>query len=856
MSHSLKKPAVFFISIFAWGCFTNCFSQVKPTTDSSYIIIVAGKQYATNEKHRERWGEHYRQEWNTPVKVRIAMLDTLAGGLTPYQAGGGRQSKTLRLKDKNDREYVLRSIDKSFGKALPEIAQGTFIEAIANDQVSIAHPYAAITIPPLIEPTGIYHTNPQILFIPKQERLGQFNDEFGDMLFLFEQRPDENWASAANFGNAENIIGTEKLFEKLFGDNNKRVDQMAYARARLFDMLVGDWGRHEDQWRWAEFKTGNQVIYKPIPRDRDQVYTKFDGNMITLLFSLGGLDHLQTFDYTIKDVKTFNFPARNLDRLVANEVTPQQWSAIATDLQTRITDSVIINAVRQQPPETFGISGEEIIGKLKARRDKLPEYALEYARSLALEADIPGSNGVECFEVTRDDDGTTVNIFRTGKGGSANQQPFFSRKYSSGETKEIRLYGLDGDDVFRITGKANDAMLVRIVPGAGHDSVSDLSRISVAKKTIKLYDNERPDLVQSGETKLKLTDDTTLTTYKYAHFQHDKKGFVFRPGLTIGVGYQIQRHKWRKDPFGYEHRWMGYYGPNRGSVAFEYRFDINRLVGKWNLGVIGRIDWPLVANYFGTGNESEMGETVNRKYYRVRSRGFNAGFELNRLYDSAHLITIRSAFQTVKLLNDEERFIASDKSGIGTSSLNRKYFIASGISYGFKKSDHPVVPSRGFAFNLSAVYIHNLQEAGSNVGQYASSISFYLPFLRRFSLAMRVGGMAVTGNPEFYQLAILSGKENMRGFRRQRYYGHTSFYSNHEIRWMIDARNRLFNGKIGLLAFLDKGRVWQPGERSDTWHIGYGGGFFVAPFNKILLNASYGISADDRVIHMRIGFLF
>jgi hypothetical protein len=34
-------------------------------------------------------------------------------------------------------------------------------------------------------------------------------------------------------------------------------------------MLIGDWDRHYDQWRWAEYKKG-QVIYRPIPRDRDQ----------------------------------------------------------------------------------------------------------------------------------------------------------------------------------------------------------------------------------------------------------------------------------------------------------------------------------------------------------------------------------------------------------------------------------------------------------------------------------------------------------------------------------------------------------------------------------------------------------
>ncbi len=207
-------PVLCLVFLVPGSFYVNSYSQTYPAADSQYKIVVAGKQYATSERHQRRWGKHYRQEWNTPVKVKVAMLDTLAGGLTPYEQGGGRQSLTLRLKDARGKEYVLRSIDKSFGKALPEVVQGTFIETIANDQASIGHPYAALTISPMMEAAGIYHTNPEIVFIPRQPRLGGFNVTFGDKLYLFEQRPDGNWEEAPNFGYSKKIIGTEKLLEK------------------------------------------------------------------------------------------------------------------------------------------------------------------------------------------------------------------------------------------------------------------------------------------------------------------------------------------------------------------------------------------------------------------------------------------------------------------------------------------------------------------------------------------------------------------------------------------------------------------------------------------------------------------
>ena len=161
------------------------YSQMAPvyvSKDSSYKIVVAGPQYNTDPAHQKRWGTHYRKEWATPVKVKVVKLDTLAGGLIPYEKGGGRQSKTLRLRDKEGREYVLRSIDKSFGKALPEIYQGTFIETIIDDQVSIAHPYSAVTIAPMAEAAKIYHTWPEIIFLPEQPALDTFNKDFANQL--------------------------------------------------------------------------------------------------------------------------------------------------------------------------------------------------------------------------------------------------------------------------------------------------------------------------------------------------------------------------------------------------------------------------------------------------------------------------------------------------------------------------------------------------------------------------------------------------------------------------------------------------------------------------------------------------
>ena len=43
-----------------------------------------------------------------------------------------------------------------------------------------------------------------------------------------------------------------------------------------------------------------------------------------------------------------------------------------------------------------------------------------------------------------------------------------------------------------------------------------------------------------------------------------------------------------------------------------------------------------------------------------------------------------------------------------------------------------------------------------------------------------------------------------------------------------------------------------PLEKSDTWHVGYGGGIVLAPFNAIFADITYGISDEDKLLQFRL----
>ena len=441
----------FFFSLLLIVCTISTSAQQSDTA----IISAAGPEYQRSLFYQSLWGHNYRKEWVTPIQFPILILDTAYGGSTPYKEGGGHQSKSLHLKTKEGKEYVIRSVDKSLKVVIPKIFQNTFIADLVDDEISMSHPYAALTVPVLAEAAKIYHTNPRYVFVPQQPLLDSFNKEYGNKLYLLEQRPDGDWSDADNLGNFKKFLSSETVQENIFEDNSREVDQKAFVKARLFDMFLGDWDRHEDQWKWGAIEKEKHTFYEPIPVDRDQPYSKFDGILLKPALSAGA-KYFQRFDYDIKYAEGFSYERKNLDRFFTNKVTLNEWQDLAKELQQQLTDNDIEKAIRQLPDKIFFLSGNDIISKLKSRRSHLVEYATKYYLFLAKNVSIVGSKDREYFEVNRTSDTeTNVNVYDM-KNGEKRNNPYYNRTFSSNETKEIRLFGLSGKDVYKVDGNSSN----------------------------------------------------------------------------------------------------------------------------------------------------------------------------------------------------------------------------------------------------------------------------------------------------------------------------------------------------------------------------------------------------------------
>lgn len=172
-------------------------------------------------------------------------------------------------------------------------------------------------------------------------------------------------------------IPTDTMLAKLKADKRYYVDPKEYLKARLVDWLIADWDRHEDQWRWIEEKTDSGIAFFVVPRDRDQAFYKSNGLLVKIV-GLFFMPHINKFNKSGRGIKILGEKAKELDKQIMGALKKEDWETIIREFQNNITDSVIESAIKKQPPEIFAIRGNEIIEKLKSRRDGLLKHVMEY----------------------------------------------------------------------------------------------------------------------------------------------------------------------------------------------------------------------------------------------------------------------------------------------------------------------------------------------------------------------------------------------------------------------------------------------------------------------------------------------
>jgi len=833
------------------------YSQSHLNTDS----VKVAAHPAFNKKsgiYKVFFGRNYRTIWAAPVSMRVMHIATEKGGLAITDLGGGKQTKSLQLKDSAGHEWALRTVNKFPERALPKVERHTIIQDILKDQVSTSNPYAALTVPPMAEAIGIPHTHPEIVFIPDDPALGKYRKEFANQVFLFEERkPLDNTKTDK----------TEKVQKALEKDNDVKADQKQLLRARLLDMIIGDWDRHGDQWIWEKYKNSIGTIYEPLPHDRDKVYYSTSG--VFPWFAAIFKPQLQPFGKRIKQIDRWNLNNIYFDFYFLNRLDRHDWEEQINYVQRKLTDSVITASVKLLPRNIYALCGLETTRIVIARRNHIKKDALDYYDFLAKNVDIPASDKNEKFSIIQEQDGGVSVLIR--KAGKDSTKEVYKRKFDPRETKEIRLYGLGGDDVFAVNGKQPAAIKIRMIGGDGNDIFQvDPTLKQPGKHVIYDRSDQKNTYPAHASARLQTSADSTVNAYDKEAFQYDYYfplpglGYNTEDGVRLTLGFTAEKHGFRGDPYIFRQEFQAGYTLSKKSFIFTYKGDFKKLIGNNDLGINILYRGPHnVNNFFGLGNNAVFVNQGDRKfdYYRNRYDWSVADIRLFHQYGKWRISGgVIGQYYTSSAANNYNKFF--NEYNLQHPELNlfsTKLYagLIAGTNYDTRNSSF--YPTTGVYWENTIKGLKGLNITGHTNGQLLSVFSFYLSPGKdsTFVIANRTGAGHFSGKGEFFQMMNLGGPLSLQGFHTSRFIGNSIVFNNLELRLrLFDFNNYLLAGELGMIVFNDTGRVWLNGESSSAIHDSYGGGLFITPYNKFILSAVIGHGSDGSLLYLASGFRF
>jgi hypothetical protein len=825
------------------------------------VMVVADSQFVSAGGFK-RWllGSNYRKEWSVPVKVPVFNMS----GWTPLERGGGLQTRSLRMKNEKGEQYVLRGVKKYItSEALPEaVREDALAKDVVTDGVSSSYPYAALSVPPFASAVNVPHATPKLVYVPDDPRLGKFRADYGNLFAFVEEREP---------GNGKKTSNTDDLQKKIMKDNDNVVDQRRVLKARLLDMFIMDFDRHEDQWRWEADDNGKGKIYAPVPRDRDQPFFINNGFIPWIAGFPFVAPQLQGFRPKARNIKTFNFNARNFDRNYLNDMSEKDWRDIAEVVLAAMTDSLIETSLKEQPGPIQPYAMNSIIAELKERRKYYIEDVMTYYRFLAKQVSVFGSDKRELFDIVRAGDSVTVTVYKINKSGEKDNA-LYQRTFQGGLTSELRLYGMGGDDEFRTHGEGGGGIVVRIIGGAGNDVFKN-EATSAAVKT-KIYDLSTEKNVFEGQGHYRefLSSDPDVNAVNRLGYKYNvltpllNVGYNPDDGVFLGVQFRYVTQGFHKDPYKQMHNLSLLHALSTDAWAFKYGFEAIHAIGTMDLLVHANILAPSnTINFFGFGNKSKYDKTAKEgiRYYRARFNSYDADLQLRKRFGNVFSLAIGPAFQyyTLDSTDNKDRFInRTDINGLNKAELYlSKAFLGGRATAVVDTRNDKILTSRGINWVTQFSSYGALNDNSHNYSQLNSDLSLYASFNTRANvvLSTRVGYGKTFGNYEFYQAQFLGGLENLRGYRKFRFAGDESFFHNIDLRVKLaEFQTYLFPGSLGLLFFNDVGRVWRKGENSSEWHDGYGGGLWISPLKKFVFSASYGQGTDGGVVLIKLGFQY
>jgi hypothetical protein len=824
--------------------------------------VVADPQYEKGAIWRFWFGGGYRDTWTTPAELPVLDLRTEAGGLTPEFQVGGEETTGLALRGADGRSYTFRLLHKQVRGSLPPEWWGTIPSEIKEDYSSAEYPANLPVFSAIARAVGILFPRSRLAVMPDDPALGRFRATFANQPGSFSEYVTPGYEGIAE------IVSSEKLWARWREDPEDRPDSREFLKARLLDLATNNFDRNRHQWRWA--RVPGKRPWQPLPEDTDRCFARYDGAVIDYV-RLSAPELMRYSGRYPRRLEGLTFDGADITRWLLTDLDRLAFEQVAREVQGRLTDRVIEDAVRQAPPEWYRVSGARLAAALRRRRDGLVDVARRFYLDLARRVDVRGSDRDDVATVRHLDDGSMeVTLALAAADGSA-RSAYYRRRFSPRETKEVRLYLLGGNDRLTTSGRDGGTITLRVLGGPGDDTLDDSGSGGA-----RLVDDEGHNVFRRGPgTKVDVRrwvnpdpkpDASWLEPRNYGHWTDPVAKVGWGPDEELVAGVDVTRTAWRfrKYPWASQQLFSLAYSTGFGKVRAAYsgqlRLNDSSLLGRVDLLASGIEN----LNYYGLGNETPdlpKALRLTDEYtfsvfpsLRFRPSEFfeaHAGVQAKALEPSAgssSLVEQQKPYGSGRFGEAGLRAgLELDTRGLAMSASELRTTWRTGV-------DRPKVS--GVRLWTQGFYVPGVWDVKSGFGGADGSLAGYVGN-QTVSLAAHAGGSKRWGEYPWFESAAIGGTTTVRGYYANRYRGDASLYAGAELRlWGPDLVPAL-PVRWGLFGFADTGRVWLAGESSSRWHSAFGGGVMLHLVARpVTVTAGVADGAEGTRFYVLSGYAF
>ncbi|MBK5269861.1 MAG: BamA/TamA family outer membrane protein, partial [Bacteroidia bacterium] len=581
------------------------------------------------------------------------------------------------------------------------------------------------------------------------------------------------------------------------------------------------------------------------------------------LLSKKALPFLKGFRYSIPDIIGLTVVSKDFDRVFLTGLDANEWDSTIKEVQKKLTDSVITNAIRKMPEEIFAVDGKVLTKKLISRRALLENAGMKYYRFLSRKVNIVGSNEKEYFKINSNPQGLNVRVYSREKNDTSFLM--YNRTFDHRDTKEIRLYALNGNDLFDIDENVSSRIKLRVIGGRGNDTFDMRGNV---RNFLYDLDVEGNYIKNQSHSRNMFSTEPTVNDHDILGFQYNEKHFPSismavnnDDGLLVGAGISRKIYGFRNDPFVSYQRASVLWAINRGAQQFKYSGVFNHAIKNTDIIVASELMTPGINNFFGLGNKTQIDPDKPITYYRARFRHM----ETQLLFQKRMGETLRIMAGPVIYSywnKPEENFskVLGAPSQIGLDSLSiysKKKYIGGKFVININNLNNELFPTRGIQWTTDFTSMAGITKSSNNITKFQSDMAVYasLNDPTRLIAVIRLGGGRIySKNFEYFQALTLGSNNYLRGFRKNRFAGRSILYGGLELRLkLLDVTSYILPGSFGLIGFNETGKVWLKNETSHIWHYSYGGGLYYIPFNLFLVSATVGFSKEEHIVNFSVG---